>query len=50
MYVTGLNVITIVICRSKNNQIEIILTELNPTITGPHKSIAQDIKYLWFKK
>ena len=30
--VTGVNVITIVICQPKNNQIEIILSELNPTI------------------
>ena len=45
--VAGFNVITIVIYWSKNNQNEIILTELNPTITGPHKSIARDLEYLW---
>ena len=34
--VAGFNVITIIICRSKYNQIEIILTGLNLTITGAH--------------
>ena len=38
------NVIIILICRSKSNQIEIILTELNPTTTGPNLLIDLDMK------
>ena len=34
--VVVINIITIIICRSKSNQREIILIEFNLTITSPH--------------
>ena len=38
--VVGFNTITIIICRPKSNQIEIILSGPNLTIIGSHKSNA----------
>ena len=43
LFAAGFNVITIVICQYKNNQMEIILMELNLTVTGPDKLIARDL-------
>ena len=42
--VAGFDVITIIICWSKKNQIGIILTERNLAITGSHWSISPDLQ------